>query len=93
MRQTKMFWNIFQGNNFLQFDALNVLIVLIASYPGLTYPHVAARPNIGEMDTHILHLCTVLHLLQVEKFSIVSSVTRLGVLLDFGQLLKAFGSN
>ena len=63
----KSFSNYFvpQDKNFLELDAFGVLVALTASVPTLTYPRASSKPNFGEVDAHVVHLCTVLHLVQV----------------------------
>ncbi len=64
---------LFQDKNFLQLDAVNILISLVASTPTLTYPKINSKLNFGEQDAHVIHLCTVLHLVQVWNIKYISS--------------------
>jgi hypothetical protein len=39
----------------------------------LTYPKINSKLNFGEQDAHVIHLCTVLHLVQVWNIKYISS--------------------
>lgn len=54
-----------QDKNFLEIDAVSFLIGLVTSYPSLMFPKSSMKMNFGENDLNVLHLCVVLHLVQI----------------------------